>query len=231
MTTDTNTIEQIPATVAPAATLLPAIYIDASPIRAALHCAAGTKDPRSYLRGVFVRIKNGANGIRATVAGCDGHLIFVGACEVTAPDPDDVQQWLGVDLIIPPDVVKKIDKHVKQIGLVQISDGVYSIANIVFKPVEGQYPDIRRVIPDRDTITKYEVKPAVYNPDLLVRARKALLEYYSHKSTTVYMLNQYGDDGGIMHAGENIAQVVIMPVRMNGVSGTESVQPFTRDYL
>jgi hypothetical protein len=211
--------------------LLPAIIIDAAPIRAAIHCAAGTKDLRAYLRGVYVKLKNAPAGMRATVAGCDGHALYVGLAELSTIDDRGLETWAGTSLIVPPDVIKKLDKKARAFELVQLGANVYKLGGVVFEPMEGQYPDIGRVIPDRPTLDAREVKPAIYNPDLLVRARKALQEHYGTKPTTVFQFAQYGDDCGIMHAGENSAHVVVMPMRANGVEGGEALQAFNRDYL
>jgi hypothetical protein len=219
MTTETNT------------NLLPSITITAAPIRAAIHCAAGTKDLRAYLRGIYLKFKDAPAGIRATVAGCDGHGLFVALAELSTVDDRGLSAWGGVSIIVPPDVIKKLDKKASAFELEQLGANVYKLGGIVFEPLEGMYPDIARVIPDSANLSAREPKAALYNPDLLVRARKALQEHYGTKPATVFQFAQYDDDCGIMHAGENSAQVIVMPMRANGVEGSETVQAFNRDYL
>lgn len=212
--------------------LKPRIYIDAKPIRAALHCAADNKELRTYLAGVYIKFKDAPAGLKATVAGCNGHILFVALASAWNPSDDNApKEWANTSIIVPPDVVKKLDKKADEYDLEQISANVYKIDGVVFEPLDGRYPDISRVIPDSATLSAREIKPALYNPDLVVRAQKALQTHYGTKPTAVFQFAQYGDDCGIMHMGENSAQVVVMPMRANGVNGSETVQPFNRDYL
>lgn len=202
------------------------LSINAAAIQAAAHCAAA-KDPRSYLNGVYIKIKRNDY---ATVAGTDGHILFVGLAAI-ASETADTSLWSGLELIIPLDIVKKLDKKTYAYDLRYIGAGRFIIGDQVFTPLEGKYPDIGRVIPTHDQITAEEQKPAVFNPDLLVRAQKALQTYYSSKKDTTYALYQRGDSSAIMHAGENCAQVVVMPIRAAYVNNQGKVQGFNRDYL
>ena len=220
MTTENNT------------NLKPSIWIDAKPIRAAVHCAANNKELRTYLAGVLIKFKDAQAGVKATVAGCDGHILFVGLASAWSFNDDNApKEWAGASIIIPLDVIKKLNKKADEYDLEQISANVYKLDGIVFEPSEGTYPDISRVIPDSATLSAREPKAALYNPDLVLRAQKALQTHYGTKPNAVFQFAQYGDDCGIMHMGENSAQVVIMPIRANGANGSEKVQPFNRDYL
>jgi len=198
------------------------MYINANALRAAGYCTA-SKDIRHYLNGVYVNFKTEE---RAVVAGTDGHCLFV--CLADAQDMGDL---LGTALIIPNDALKKLDKRAQTVELTKIGENAYRLGDIVFTPVDGTFPSIGSVIPDAATLASREIKPAIYSPDLLVRARKALQAYYGTKPTAVFQFAQYGDDCGIMHAGEHVAQVIIMPMRANGVQGSECVHAFNRDYL
>jgi hypothetical protein len=212
--------------------LKPRIWIDAKPIRAALHCAADSKEIRTYLAGVYIKFKDAPAGVKATVAGCNGHILFVALAGAWSHSDDNApKEWAGAALIIPLDVIKKLDKKADEFEIEQLSANVYKLGGIVFEPSEGTYPDISRVIPSNEQLSAREIKPALYNPDLIVRAQRALQAHYGTKPNAVFQFAQYGDDCGIMHMGENSAQVVIMPMRANGVNGSETVQPFNRDYL
>jgi DNA polymerase III sliding clamp (beta) subunit (PCNA family) len=208
------------------------ITINANALRAAVHCVADKKDLRHYLHGVYVKVKQGkaTNSPRAIVAGTNGHILFVGLSEVEAID-GNIGAWFDYSLIIPIDAIKAIDKKAHTVHLSQIDANTYRLGNTVFTPIDGQYPDIARVIPDSEQLAKREQKPAVFNPDYLSRANKAMQTYYGAKPDTTYQLNQYGDDAAIMHAGTNDVQVVVMPIRSNGRVGSDTVQAFNRDYL
>lgn len=204
------------------------LVIDANAIQAAAHCAA-SKDLRSYLNGVYIKIKHGD---KATIAGTDGHALFVGLANLqTATPSGDTYAWVNAELIIPLDTIKKLDKKQNIYQLRYFGDNQFVIGGQVFTPLEGKYPDIGRVIPTHDQITAEEQKPAVFDPDLLTRAQKALQTYYSAKKDTTYALYQRGDNSAIMHAGENCAQVIVMPIRAQYAANQGNVQGFNRDYL
>ena len=211
------------------------IIINVNALRAAALCVADKKDPRYYLHGVYVKIKQGRaeNQPRAVVAGTNGSILFVGLSEIEPADASpSIDAWFEQSLIIPIDAIKALDKKAKTVHLSQVTDGAYRLGNTVFTCIYGQYPDIGRVIPDSILLDSKTQTPANYHPDYLTRANKALQAYYGSKPTTVYELAQYGTDAGIMHAGENRAQVVIMPLRPNGKQGTALSTPaFNRDYL
>jgi hypothetical protein len=199
------------------------IIINASAIQAAQHCAAA-KDIRYYLNGVYVNFKRGD---QATVAGTDGYILFAGLASLQGQTPSsDPHAWVGHSFIIPIEVVKKLDKKTAIYELRAIGDGQYCLNGVIFKPLDGKYPVISRFIPSHDDMQKPQ-ETSNYNPDLLVRATKALRAYYNAKPTTCYDIHQRGDSSGVMHAGENCAQVVIMPI--NNKIG--SIQSFNRDYL
>lgn len=199
------------------------IIINANAIQAAQHCAAA-KDIRYYLNGVYVNFKRGD---QATVAGTDGHILFAGLASLQGQTPSsDPYAWVGHSFIIPIDVVKKLDKKAAIYELRAIGDGQYCLNGIVFKSEDGTYPDISRVIPSNEDLEKPQ-EPSHYNPDLLVRATKALRTYYGARPTTCYDIHQRGNSSGVMHAGENCALVVVMPMRSN----FGAAQSFNRDYL
>jgi DNA polymerase III sliding clamp (beta) subunit (PCNA family) len=213
-------------------TTLNPITINANALRAAVHCVADKKDLRYYLHGVYVKVKQGkaTNAPRAIVASTNGCILFVGLSEVEAID-GNIGAWFDYSLIIPIDAIKSLDKKAHTVHLSQIEANTYRLGNTVFTPIDGQYPDIARVIPDSEQLAKREQKPAVYNTGYLASANKALQTYYGAKPDTTYQLNQYGDDAAIMHAGTNDVQVIVMPIRSNGRVGSEHVQAFNRDYL
>lgn len=203
------------------------IMINTRALRAAVHCAADKKDPRQYMQGVYVKF---VRSDFATVAGCDGHVLFVGLAEI---DPSyefpDIAPWLGQSLVIPVDVIKKLDKRAKSVGLSQIDADLFRLGDSVFKPIDGQYPDIGRVIPSQDDLGLRTITPALFNPVVLGRAQKALQSYYETKPDVAFDLAQYGTDSGIMHNNDSLAQVVVIPMRSQSVELTPPA--FDRSYL
>jgi len=131
------------------------MYINANALRAAAHCAA-SKDIRHYLNGVYVKFKTEE---RATVAGTDGHCLFV-----CLADTQNVGDLLGTALIIPNDALKKLDKRAQTVELTKIGENAFRLGDIVFTPVDGTFPDIGRVIPDASTIASRELSPRSTTP-------------------------------------------------------------------
>ena len=116
-------------------------------LKAALICTA-KQDARWYLTGVA--IKDGA------VSSTDGHRMFT--CEIDAPKEHEI--------IIPRDALTAFLKQVKKehlnlhAQLIQVKDEVYKLQVVnlkkgellfveqLFKPIDGKFPDVKKVIPD-----------------------------------------------------------------------------------
>lgn len=185
------------------------ITIQASAIRAAVVCAA-KKDIRYYLQGVHVNV---AHRDYATVVGTNGHILFAGRAGV-----DNLEGALSpFSLTIPLDVAKKIDKKAAAVVLETLPDNSYMLDGMRFTPIDGRYPDYSRVIPRADQ-PQTEDTPSQYDYELLSRGNDALNAYYGGKSK-VYPIVQRGNDSGVMHNGENVAVVVVMPMRVKDVNG------------
>lgn len=198
--------------------------IDTKSLLAALNCTA-VKDIRFYLQGVYVTFKTRA---RFTCSGTDGHMLFVGVGFIyEQEDNDDLS---GLSLIIPNEVIKKLNKKKDYVNFEVLGDNRYILDDQIFTAVDGKFPDIGRVIPDK--LDASAQSPSQFNPELLVRAQKALNTYYQNKAGTTYPMVQRGSESGVMHAGSNACQVVIMPIRDSFYEkNTGTVLAFNRDYL
>ena len=191
------------------------ITFKTSPLFAALECAA-KKDLRYYLQGINIQITKNAVGM---VYGTDGHILFAGQL------PYEGAVDVPLNLIIPTDAVKRLDKKLEFTEL-EYDGQNYLLGGARFVPVDGRYPDIGRVIPDIDHNT--EQSPGTYNPDLLVRGRAALSLYLGVKPKDTFNFIQRGSDSAVMHAGTNECLVVIMPMR----AGHEAPYAgFNRDFM
>ena len=198
--------------------------IETKVLQAALHASA-TKDIRHYLKGVYVNFKTDTH---FTCAGTDGHMLFVGIGQTDQLHTND--DLSGLSLIIPNEVIKKLDKKKPFVTFESLGDNRYILDDQIFTAIDGTFPDIGRVIPE--TLDSSQSAPSQYNPEYLVRAQKALNAYYQNKANKTYPLFQRGNESGIMHNGTNDAQVVIMPIRDSFYDKhAGAVQPFNRDYL
>ena len=113
------------------------IEVDASTLKA-VALAASTETPRYYLNGVYVSLS--ASGVR--LAATDGKIML--ASYDTTYRQDKAQ-----GIIIPNATLKafKPSKHQKTVELEQIKDDKWRLGDQLFTPVDGTFPDYRRVIP------------------------------------------------------------------------------------
>jgi DNA polymerase-3 subunit beta len=199
------------------------ISIQASAIRAATICAA-KKDIRYYLQGVYINV---AHRDYATVCGTDGHVLFAGRAAIDTLDGQQSAPW---SMIVPLDVAKKIDKKAHAVILESLPDGTYLLDGTRFAPLDGRFPDYRRVIPRMDQIQAAPVAPGHFDYALIVRGNDALNTYYGGK-VKVYPLEQRGNDSAVMHNGENVAVVVVMPMRIKDVAGYQGFNENLPDAL
>lgn len=198
------------------------ISIQASAIRAATICAA-KKDIRYYLQGVYINV---AHRDYATVCGTDGHVLFAGRATIENMAGD----LLPFNMIVPLDVAKKIDKKAHAVILESLPDGTYLLDGTRFAPLDGRFPDYSRVIPKLDQIQAAPAAPGHFDYALIVRGNDALNAYYGGKAK-VYPLEQRGNDSAVMHNGENVAVVVVMPMRINDVNGYQGFNENLPDAL
>jgi hypothetical protein len=191
------------------------ITFKTSSLFAALECSA-KKDIRYYLQGINIQITKPFTGM---VHGTDGHILFAGQL------PYDGAVDVPLNLIIPTDAVKRLDKKLEFTEL-EFDGQNYMLGGARFVPIDSKYPDIGRVVPQIDNSTLQA--PGTYNPDLLVRGRAALSLYLGVKPKDTFNFIQRGNDSAVMHAGVNTCVVVIMPMR----AGHEAPYAgFNRDFL
>lgn len=151
------------------------IKIDAKLIRAAMSCQP-TNDLRHYLNGILLA-KNG------DIVGTDGHTL----CKTFSVNLQEAH--------LPEDLIVKIDGKIPKTASVvsfefteeRQSDGTptygHGIARCVlaksekifsFTCIDGRFPDYKRVIPTRDTMTKNgSASPLIsgtYNPAYIGRS-------------------------------------------------------------
>ena len=177
--------------------------------KAAQHCCAN-KDVRYYLNGACLRLANGEKGqIHAT----DGHVLFVASFDVDYYE--DISDCKGVfDIIIPLDAVKHAAKSkTKMVSMESLPNGEYLLNGLCFTAIDGKFPDIARVIPDKKAFSVTPA-PGQFSPELLVRCHKALNAWFNFKRDAFSLYHQGPDSSAIMQGPDNSALCVIMPVRI-----------------
>lgn len=123
-------------------------------IAAALHTAA-TLDVRYYLNGVFVDSR--------VIVSTDGHCL-------SAYLGEECDSYLS-PFIIPRDAAKLIGKlKCAKAEVTTMPDGCIDIGGIVFKPLDGTFPNYRRVFVGKanpDAAHKMQ-----FNPELVLKFQK-----------------------------------------------------------
>jgi len=177
--------------------------IDLKKLKAARRLTAG-KDIRYYLNGVCIR----KDALLAT----NGHYLIKASVAVS-PATDQ-------DIIVPNDVLDRLFKKMKaHKGVDEVSlhkfatDGSFSFrvgdqVLEVFKPVDGSFPDIERVIPDGSG----KETPGNYNWSYLQIFDKALADLGVGGNV---ILRQFGPmEAALVHFGAREDVIgVIMPIK------------------
>lgn len=181
--------------------------VDIEVIRALLPLAAD-KDIRYYLNGVYVEFQ----ATRTVYVATQGHMLGI-YTDDTVTNEDDAHC-----VIIPRDVVKALKpKHGKlRMGTLHINPDtrearILNPANsqdLGFKPIEGQYPDYKRVVP-----TETSNECAIYNAEDLY-AFAQVNKMLGASTPGHVMLRQNGDKGAMVRLCRDQFTGVIMPVRM-----------------
>ena len=182
-------------------------------LNAALICAC-KEDIRYYLNGVYIRYCKATNEL--LYAGTNGHVLFLFFANYEY-EPN----WQNdFEIIIPYNtVINALKMHKQQykrsagnidIKLETISQSKYLLGDVVFKPLEGKYPSIEKVIPTNPTGIKSN-----FNPTLLMLGKKAFSALWG-KDTNAKLIHNGGEHeaAGIMtHEGIPNTYVCIMPMR------------------
>ncbi len=125
-------------------------------LRAALVCVS-TEETRYYLRGVHVE----PDADDVVLVSTDGHRLFCGRC----PLPPAGAITPAKPFIVPTDAIKKALTGYKGLAIqLERTGDVWTLGDVTFKPVDGTFPDWRRVAPTQKTISEDLGKIAQFNP-------------------------------------------------------------------
>jgi DNA polymerase III subunit beta len=167
---------------------------------------AAKSDIRYYLVGVYVEASETETRLVAT----DGHTMLVHRMKA-----ENTHTWAG---IIPLDTVAAILKHKSTYEKkgnhlpIELSEcgGTegridYAGQAFIFKPVDGKFPDYRRVIPKDIT-----GEPACYQPKYLQRVQDAAVDLGNTKTAGFAM--GYNGNGAAVCPINTDCLAVIMPI-------------------
>jgi len=168
-------------------------------LKAALYCASN-EESRYYLRGVHLA----TSGHMVTT---DGHRLFCAK----------LVEAVSQDVIIPIDTVKAALKLAgKKAETLELNGN--TLGGITFTPVDGTFPDWRRVIPPIDGYTTAaDGKAAHFNPDYVYDIGQ-MSRALGSKNGTAFQIHGWdsGSPHGVTFAGREDCFAVIMPMRQHG---------------
>jgi hypothetical protein len=191
-------------------------------IEAALQCVS-KEGTRYYLQGVFL-------DARGFVAATNGHMAFAALCAAASQLSDCTPSYGGggalAGVIVPHDAITQAIKaagRVKGLCIVFERDQqgqwwiLYGNARVAFAPIDGSFPDWKRVVPEAPaTLTA-----AHYNPQYIAAIGNMAKALNDGKKamTTAFCLHQAGEtpalvtfrngDSGVM----TDCVAVLMPIR------------------
>jgi hypothetical protein len=177
------------------------IEIPTRALRAAV-IAAPKQDVRNYLTGVFVEIRPE----QTIVVGTNGHWLFAARhCH------EDCQG--SEDLIIPRDTVETALKGNKDetLLLARLDGDEWRLGALIFKPIDGTYPDWRRVVPE--TVSN---ENADFSPKYIAETSRALSIWNRVSPSSYvsgYLLYPNGLSGAVATGPDPDGFCVLMPQR------------------
>lgn len=183
-------------------TTAPTFEVPAAMLRAALICASN-EQVRYYLRGVYVDPKG-------YLVSTDGHRLFCGRIDLT-----DVPAFDG--WIICRDALKRALTGWKA-GTINIAPRL--VGDVSCAPVDGTFPDWRRVVPETTDGTIAQFQPH-YVGDLgkiasLLTDKKNGFAHIHHNGT---------GPAGVTFPGCADAYAVLMPIRSRHAASDWTARP------
>lgn len=166
-------------------------------LKAALTHAA-VQDIRYYLCGVLLEA---AQNDDLHIVATDGHRLFCGVLLGAAAGMPELAR-----IIVPTDVIKRQAKK----GDVEIAyeAGVWRLGNEIFKPIDGKFPDYRRVIPPTDI---NDAAPG-FNYAYLADTEIALGLWAGGRSARVVCV-PHGESAATVTSTDPTAFCLVMPLR------------------
>ena len=176
-------------------------------LRAALVCVS-TEETRYYLRGVSIE----PDADDVVIVSTDGHRLFCGR----VPMPPAGAILPQSKFIIPTDAVKKALTGYKGLGIHLTRTGdVWTLGDVTFKPVDGTFPEWRRVAPSQKTISEDLGKLAQFNPTYMADMAKVAKAVAPGPRHTVHATVHHMGSGPavVTFTGREDLFCLVMPMR------------------
>jgi DNA polymerase-3 subunit beta len=173
------------------------IQIKTSYLKGAL-MVAGVKDVRYYLNGVFLEIRAGI----VRIAGTDGHSALYAYQNIEHSMPP-------IDVIVPRDTLALVLKNKpKDMVTLALTDSGWSLNGLPFTPVDGKFPDVRRVIPAAAS----GVAAKLFDPAIYSNTLKGVLAACDERGS--FRVEQNGQDAAVVRSTDPAVLGIFMPMRI-----------------
>lgn len=179
----------------------------------ALAITASTEETRYYLKGVCIE----ATPDKALGISTDGHRLLAIKLDATWDDKPD-----HFSIIIPLQTIAaiKADRRISTATLKKGADSwtlTHVDQSILFKPIDGTYPDWRRIVPD--TVSG---EVGQYNPSLLADFQKVAKQLGAPKDNNPKLYHN-GTSAAVVMLPVEVEHVgLLMPVRATVSNGDYS---------
>ena len=202
------------------------LYIEPGKLRAALSIAC-KDDIRYYLNGVLLERTAPHDGLTVGdihIVSTDGHRMFCGV--LPEQECSQIGPW---QMIVPYNTIKlALASKNKLLFLEALSDGRYALEGHIFAPIDGKFPDWRRVKPNTALPVVADVQ---FNWGYINDACNALRFWYGSKKAN-YWLKVVSSTGvgtgsaiGCMLGSDMTACVIVMPLREDSVTCSTPFNP------
>jgi len=164
--------------------------------------AVGKEETRYYLKGVAIQ----ANQKGVFIVATDGHRL---AAFRQAPELENLTEC---SIIIPIETINALKTREETVELGKINGAQYMLGNLIFEPIDGTFPEWRRIIP-KETSGEIAQFNAAYMADW-AKMTKAL-----GKKDAKIIISHNGDSPALVHFGlpDIDGFGVIMPFRAHNV--------------
>lgn len=158
---------------------------------------AGDRDVRPYLNGVYVEVRPA----RVKFCSTNGHSAFYANQTVKHNTPD-------MEIIIPRETVVTVLKNKpKDFVTLEISEAGFFLGDVRFKPVDGHFPDVRRVL-----VQEVSGEAAfMFDPKLYSDVIKAVATATGDSNVRVF---QNGQGAAVIKGTDPNSIAILMPMRL-----------------
>lgn len=181
--------------------------LETATLKAAMVCTS-SEETRYYLRGVSIE----PEGAGVAIVSTDGHRLFAARYE---PARDAATVFPAEKFIIPSETIKKALVGYKAETITLRRDGdVWFLGDMTFQPIDGVFPEWRRVFPSEETLRDALGTVAQFNPAYMADMGKVAKALAPGKHTMTPQIHHCGQNPAfVTFPGRDDLFCLVMPMR------------------